>query len=347
MPRDSNGVFSLVPSYNVSAGQTIEPNQYVPVVEDVAAALTGSLPRNGSAPMTGTLNMGGNALTNFTPFGTAAFADGAVTTAKVADGAVTDAKLAPQARADVASATTTDIGAAASQYVRITGTTTITGLGTAAAGVVRDVLFEGALTLTHNATSLILPGGATITTAAGDAALFRSEGSGNWRCVRYSRASGQALVVPLNSVVFLSDIKAAGTNGGGFANGAWRTRDLNNIVDDDGISSLSGNQFTLPAGTYAINATVPAYAVGQHKARLFNVTDNTEAIQGTTELADSIAAVGNSSTIRGRFVVPSGGRTFRIEHICQVTTATFGFGRVVTTLGGSEVFTVVEIRKVA
>jgi hypothetical protein len=86
---------------------------------------------------------------------------------------------------DVASATTTDIGAAASQNVRVTGTTTITGLGTVAAGTFRRVRFAAALTLTHNATSLILPGAANVTTAAGDVAEFVSEGSGNWRCVNY------------------------------------------------------------------------------------------------------------------------------------------------------------------
>ena len=92
--------------------------------------------------------------------------------------------------ATVASATTADIGAAASNFVSITGTTTITGLGTIAAGAMRWVKFGGALTLTHNGTSLILPGGANITTAAGDTAVFISEGSGNWRCLAYQRADG-------------------------------------------------------------------------------------------------------------------------------------------------------------
>lgn len=97
-------------------------------------------------------------------------------------------------RVDVASATTCDIGAAASNYVRITGTTTITGLGTIASGVRRKVVFAGALTLTHNATSLILPNnGQNITTAAGDCAEFQSEGSGNWRCTSYLLANGRAL----------------------------------------------------------------------------------------------------------------------------------------------------------
>ena len=91
---------------------------------------------------------------------------------------------------DIASATTTDIGAATGDFVDITGTTTITGLGTKTAGVSRTVRFTGALTLTHNATSLILPGGADIVTAAGDVAEFRSLGSGNWLCTLYRRANG-------------------------------------------------------------------------------------------------------------------------------------------------------------
>ncbi len=91
----------------------------------------------------------------------------------------------------LASASTTDIGTTASNVVQITGTTTITALGNAAAGAERTVIFTGALTLTHNATSLILPSAANITTAAGDAAKFVSLGSGNWDCVSYQAAVGQ------------------------------------------------------------------------------------------------------------------------------------------------------------
>lgn len=98
------------------------------------------------------------------------------------------------ARTDVASATTTDLGAVGSNYIRITGTTTITGLGTETAGAWKFVVFGGALTLTHNATSLILPGAANITTAAGDSLIAESEGSGNWRVLFYQKASGLAVV---------------------------------------------------------------------------------------------------------------------------------------------------------
>ena len=53
----------------------------------------------------------------------------------------------------------------------------------------RCLVFQGILTLTHNATSLILPGGASITTAAGDSCVAISLGSGNWRVISYSSSA--------------------------------------------------------------------------------------------------------------------------------------------------------------
>jgi hypothetical protein len=100
----------------------------------------------------------------------------------------------------LASASTVNIGAAASNNISITGTTTITAFDTIAAGAVRRLVFAGALTLTHNATSLILPSGASITTAAGDVAQLVSLGSGNWRCINYMKANGQAVVAAAGGV---------------------------------------------------------------------------------------------------------------------------------------------------
>ena len=88
----------------------------------------------------------------------------------------------------------TPIGSIPSDNILITGTTTITAFDTIAAGAKRTITFSGALTLTHNATSLILPGAANITTSAGDVAEFMSLGSGNWRCVQYMKASGAAVL---------------------------------------------------------------------------------------------------------------------------------------------------------
>jgi hypothetical protein len=82
----------------------------------------------------------------------------------------------------LASSATPAIGAAAANTITITGTTGITGFDSIASGAVRTLVFAGAVTLTHNATSLILPKGADITTAAGDVLQFTSLGGGNWRC---------------------------------------------------------------------------------------------------------------------------------------------------------------------
>ena len=96
--------------------------------------------------------------------------------------------------ADIASAATTNLATATGDFVDVTGTTTITAFGTADAGIERTVRFTSALILTYNATSLILPTAANITTTAGDVARFRSLGSGNWVCIGYQRASGLSLV---------------------------------------------------------------------------------------------------------------------------------------------------------
>lgn len=100
---------------------------------------------------------------------------------------------------DIASDTTTDIGAMIGNYGDVTGTTTITGLGTVQAGTSRVVRFTGALILTHNGTSLLLPTAANITTVANDTAEFVSLGSGNWKCLWYQRYDGRPLTAPTAS----------------------------------------------------------------------------------------------------------------------------------------------------
>jgi len=157
------------------------------------------------------------------------FVAGTWSTAQVYGNEVNHAK-----GADIASATTTDIGAATGNFVHITGTVTITGLGTIQAGTIRIVRFADILTLTHNATSLILPGTANITTAANDIAVFVSEGSGNWRCVSYVKADGTAIAgndtheflatvaIPQSNIALATDVQVVfGTevfdNGGNFA----------------------------------------------------------------------------------------------------------------------------------
>ena len=98
---------------------------------------------------------------------------------------------------DIASASTTDLSTATGNQCNVTGTTTITSFGTSSpAGTIRYVRFTGALTVTYNASNLILLMGVNYTTRAGDILLFRKEGSAGsdgWRQLSISRGEGSIL----------------------------------------------------------------------------------------------------------------------------------------------------------
>jgi hypothetical protein len=115
----------------------------------------------------------------------------------------------------VASSGTTDVLGTSSEFVEVTGTTTITSLGT---GVNRKrfVRFSGALTLTHNATTLILPTGANITTAADDTMILVSDASSNVRVYAYQKADGSPLTLGAGSIpgdaTLSGDLTLSGAN---------------------------------------------------------------------------------------------------------------------------------------
>lgn len=88
------------------------------------------------------------------------------------------------------SASTVAIGFAKSANIAITGTTTISGFDVIAEGTLRFVQFKGALTLTHNAAVLVLPGSADILTTSGDVGVFKSAGLGKWDCLLYQYKAG-------------------------------------------------------------------------------------------------------------------------------------------------------------
>ena len=141
--------------------------------------------------------------------------------------------------ADIASAgtNTTNITTATGNTVHITGTTTITGFVTATAGVRRILIFDGILTFTHNGTSLILPTGANITTAAGDTATMISEGSGNWRCTSYMRKDGTALAGSFTPTT--ANALSKSTIQTVITQSAAAAQSTGTAIDDDSIPQLS------------------------------------------------------------------------------------------------------------
>lgn len=97
--------------------------------------------------------------------------------------------------ADIASGATVNLATATGDIVSITGSTgPITSFGVMPEGARFELLFTGAPTITHNATSLILPSSTNIVASAGDSMVVRSLGGGNWRCLAYSKANGTALI---------------------------------------------------------------------------------------------------------------------------------------------------------
>lgn len=78
-------------------------------------------------------------------------------------------------------------------YFDVTGTTNFAAF-TVVAGRRFTIQFDGVLTMTHHATNLDLPGGANITTAAGDVGEFFATGTNTVQCVNYTKADGTAVV---------------------------------------------------------------------------------------------------------------------------------------------------------
>lgn len=153
----------------------------------------------------GTLNAGGTTLTRTTVFanmtggvatnvGATAINFAAGTLDVFGDIPAFIAQYLNMAEITVASAGTCDIGSAQGSSIAISGVTTITSFGTVK-NQRKFVRFTGAMLLTHNATTLILPGSANITTVAGDTAVFVSDASGNWRCVSYQRGTGVPVIL--------------------------------------------------------------------------------------------------------------------------------------------------------
>ena len=96
----------------------------------------------------------------------------------------------------IASAATCNIWAADGDYVHITGNTgPITSFGTAPyAGARKTLIFDSTPSITHNATSLVLPGGANYACAANDRMEVRADTTANAVVMSITKADGTPVV---------------------------------------------------------------------------------------------------------------------------------------------------------
>lgn len=137
-----------------------------------------------------------------------------------------------------------------------------------------------------------------------------------------------------------ADQKAINVAGGTFTAGSFQIRTLNTtIFNTIPGCSLASNQITLPAGNFYLEWTAPTSGNNAgHISRLFNVT-------GATSVAQSDSNVGGTlSTSKGRAKIsPSGSTVYRIEHFCNNTVTSNGFGQAANVTGTIEQYTVVAI----
>ena len=162
--------------------------------------------------------------------------------------------------------------------------------------------------------------------------------------------SGGGLVNAANTAgrdpyVLVSDTKAQNAAGGTFTAGAWRTRDINTEdVDTGNLCSVAANQITLDAGTYRFRIACPAYDVGRHQARLYNITGSSVIKDGASMFSSAgTPASVDVSLIVGR-VTLAVQTVLEIQHRCETTSGSVsGFG--VACNFAAETYTIAEFWK--
>ncbi|MGL4961245.1 MAG: hypothetical protein ACRC67_08420 [Inquilinus sp.] len=95
---------------------------------------------------------------------------------------------------------TLDLATSTGDYIEITGAGTINAFGIMNAGIRKTLRFGANVTLTHNATSLIIPGATNLVVTAGSVVQLLSLGAGNWAVTGFSDAGFNASVLSAGTI---------------------------------------------------------------------------------------------------------------------------------------------------
>lgn len=152
--------------------------------------------------------------------------------------------------------------------------------------------------------------------------------------------------LPIDQTAYIKDLRAAGTNGGAYTSGTWNTRTLNTVEGNSSFLTLSSNQFTLPAGTYKITGSAPAYDVNNHHTRIRNVTDGTTAINGSSEYNSTGDATQTRSHVAGIITITAT-KTFSFQHFIVTNSGVEDSGFAYAPQGEQELYAILEIQKLA
>jgi hypothetical protein len=179
--------------------------------------------------------------------------------------------------------------------------------------------------------------------------IYMSKENGNIGNALTNSTKWKNLTGPASLYAKLSDVKSSGTNGGNFTTGGLQVRELNTIdFDANGIivAPLASNRFKLNIGLYRAKISAPAYQVDRHQAVLYDFTNSSIVLNGTPEFSGTSAQVQTRSIVCGEFFVAADATEFQVMHECQTTSGGVGFG-IGSAFGRNEVFTIVELEKVA
>jgi len=154
----------------------------------------------------------------------------------------------------------------------------------------------------------------------------------------------EALALPLGDYAFLEGSYASGVQEGGCTTGTWTTRVVNATISSSGSAiSLNASQITLTPGSYHVFASAGGRALGTHRIRLRNISDNSDALVGTSEESNVADTVTIRSFVNGVITITAS-KTFEVQHRCQTTYAgAYGYP---STFGINEVYTTVQIRRI-
>lgn len=316
MARNGSGTYSRAVSsyvYNTVIDQVAVNAE----MDDIATALTASLAKDGQTVPTANLPMGGYKLTGLgagSAAGNSLRYEQLFTTGAVALLGALDLVKG----ANIASATTINLTTATGNGVHVTGTTQIDAV-TLGSGMLRLVVFDGILQLTHHSTNNNLPGGANITTAAGDRALYWGDGTTAY-CIAYVKVSGKATINPA-----LGDVTGLGAN---------VATALAVAVGTDGAFVVKGGALGTPSGGTLTNCTgypVPAGSTVQvveatpitALTTISTVTPADDSIPQNTEGDEVITVTITPTSATNRLRIEFDAPTIGTNSSGQVTAALF------------------------
>lgn len=216
--------------------------------------------------------------------------------------------------ATVASAATTDLSTTIGRSLDISGTATITSFGTAPAGTWRMLRFLGVATLTYNATSMILPGQQSITTAAGDTCTVISLGSGNWLVTDYTRA-----ITP-SFLAFRSSALTGVSSISGLSLGTQGANEGNALNLTTGVfTAPSAGLYTFTASISLTNLTAAGITVAGgwfgSTGSIFQSTSTTVPASASTGLTQTVVKrLAAGDTMGFGFVTGPTGSTYQVTN---------------------------------